>query len=175
MSPLRSTETDLEKIPFRSRCFAETCNPSLKLFEMMPPVPHALRVNDVSERDLSSSSSGARFIAATISLLAKDQFLAKKMPWRGPIRGNNLPVDALELERACAFLANRLPASNSRTCPAVARSSRPNCASKSFRGPFRRHAHSAHFCVRERIETGRANSSKIRSSSRSSVDLCIIE
>ena len=29
--------------------FAKTCNPNLELFEVMPPVSHALRLNDASE------------------------------------------------------------------------------------------------------------------------------
>src|ERR1700733_1623483 len=37
-------------IPFRSRCFTKTGGPSVELFQVMLPVPNALRVNDACER-----------------------------------------------------------------------------------------------------------------------------
>jgi len=50
----------------------------------MSPVLHALRVNDVSERRPFLQSSGARFIAATISLLAR--ISSSRSTCRGVVR-----------------------------------------------------------------------------------------
>src|SRR5260370_1091267 len=61
-------------------------NPSAKLFQVVPPVPYAVRVNDASERRpflkfLGRSTHRRRDFGPR-----QDQFLPKKMSRRGAIR-----------------------------------------------------------------------------------------
>jgi serine/threonine-protein kinase RsbW len=90
-------------IPFRSRRFTKTGDPCVELFQVMPPVPHALRVNDACERRPSLQFLGRSFHRCHDFAPCKDQFLAKKMPRRGPIRGNDLAVNTLDLRARALF------------------------------------------------------------------------
>jgi hypothetical protein len=103
MLPLGGTKPRPEEIPFCSQCFAKTCNPSVKLFQVMPPVPHALKVNDACERRPLLQFLGRSLHRRHDFAPRQDQFLAKKLPWRGPIRRNDLPVDALDLGARTLF------------------------------------------------------------------------
>src|SRR5258708_254139 len=137
--------------PWRSQCFAKTQNPSAKLFQVTPPVPYAVRVNDVSERRpflqfLGRSTHRRRDFGPR-----QDQFLAKKMWRRGPIRLNQLPVDAFHLAARTLF---RWPPSRFKFTNLFSPRSLPvgQMRQQILRGPFRGDTHRAHFCPAERIK-----------------------
>src|SRR5271169_5812314 len=73
------------------------------------------------------------------------------MPGRGPIRGNDLPVDALNLGARALF---RSPLSSLEFTNLFSRGPLPvgQMRQQILRGPFRRHTHSAHLFLTERIK-----------------------
>ena len=90
-------------LPFRSRCFTKTGDPSVELFQVMAPVPHALRVNDACERRPFLQFLRRSFHRRHDFAPRQNELLTKKMPRRGPIRGNNLAVNALDLRARALF------------------------------------------------------------------------
>src|ERR1700719_5357233 len=95
------------------------------------------------------------------------------MPWRGPIRGNDLPVDALNLVARALF---RSPLSSFEFTNLFSRGPLPV-------GQMRQQILADHssgtptalICASLSESNREINSSKIRSSSPSSIDPCIIE
>jgi hypothetical protein len=75
----------------------------VELFQVMPPVPYAVRVNDARERRPFLQFLERSFHRRHDFAPRQDKLLTKKMPWRGPIRGNNLAVNALDLRGRALF------------------------------------------------------------------------
>jgi hypothetical protein len=73
-------------IPFSFTMITKTGDPSVELFQVMPPVPHALRVNDACERRPFLQFLGRSFHRRHDFAPRQDKLLTKKMPWGGPIR-----------------------------------------------------------------------------------------
>jgi hypothetical protein len=116
-----SSWVDTRPIPFRSRRLIKTGNPSVKLFQVMSPVPHALRVNDASERRPFLQFLARSFHRRHDFAPRQDQFLAKHK--RGVARFAETTSRLMRsLWARVRFFADDFPASNSRTCSAAARS-----------------------------------------------------
>jgi hypothetical protein len=125
--------------------------PSAKLFQMMPPVLQAVRVNDLSERRPFFQFLGRSFHRRHDFAPRQNQFLAKTLSWRGPIRRNDFPVDALHL--GARVFSCRRP-SSFKFANLFSRGPLPVCQVRQqiLGGPLRRHPDNTHLCFSERIK-----------------------